>query len=221
MSESGTGDLEERIARLEQQDERLTRALELLARAETAPAAKRGRDWDAYAAVIASFIGLLALAVSGYTAYVQRQQLRAQVWPHLQLWTSNVNLGFYVTNQGTGPARVTAVRVTVDGAPVKTWADVKKAAGFTDEERLTMSTLSDSVLPSGKDYPIARPAEGEQSQAKFKELLLHKNHAVSMTVCYCSILEECWVAMLGAVPESGQVRSSDACPIGAAERFAE
>jgi len=117
MAESGTGDVEERIARLEQQDQRLTRALELLAQRDAARAVKPGRDWDAYAAVIASFVGILALAVSGYTAYEQRQQLRAQVWPYLQLWRSDVNVGFYITNQGTGPARIIAARVMVDGTP--------------------------------------------------------------------------------------------------------
>ncbi|HEX7837029.1 MAG TPA: hypothetical protein VF469_06170 [Kofleriaceae bacterium] len=219
MSESGTGELEERIARLEQQDERLTRALELLAGREAAPAVKAGRDWDAYAAVIASFIGLLALAISGYTAYVQRQQLRAQVWPHLQLWKSTVNLGFYVTNQGTGPACVTAVRVTVDGAPVKTWEDARNVAGFS--ERWIKSTLSKRVLPPGKDFTILQPMEDEQSLAKFRELLLDEKHAVSITVCYCSVLDECWVASFGTVPESDQVRSPVACPIGATERFAD
>jgi hypothetical protein len=62
------------------QQDRLIRALELLVQREAAPVGKRRRDWDAFAAVIASFIGFLALAVSAYTAYVQRQQLRAQVW---------------------------------------------------------------------------------------------------------------------------------------------
>jgi hypothetical protein len=71
-------DTQQRLAQLEQRDERLTQLVDLLAQRATAPA-KSGRDWDAYAAVIASFIGLLALSVSGYTAYVQRQQLRGAV----------------------------------------------------------------------------------------------------------------------------------------------
>ncbi len=36
------------------------------------------RNWNTYAAVIAALIDLLALIVSGYTAYVLHQQLRAQ-----------------------------------------------------------------------------------------------------------------------------------------------
>jgi hypothetical protein len=42
--------------------------------------------------------------VAGYTAYVQRQQLLAQVWPHLLVAFSGAELKFFTTNQGTGPA---------------------------------------------------------------------------------------------------------------------
>ena len=43
----------------------------------------RARNWDALAAIIAALIGAFALVVSGYTAYLQRTQVRAQVWPYL------------------------------------------------------------------------------------------------------------------------------------------
>jgi len=33
--------------------------------------------------VIATIVGFLALCVSGYTAYMQRQQVRAATWPIL------------------------------------------------------------------------------------------------------------------------------------------
>ncbi len=46
--------------------------------------ALRRRDGSGLAAVIAAFVGLLALCVSGYTAYLQRQQVRAQVWPYIE-----------------------------------------------------------------------------------------------------------------------------------------
>ncbi|MGH8155426.1 MAG: hypothetical protein ACREP0_09375 [Rhodanobacteraceae bacterium] len=52
-------------------------------------ATKRGIRWDAMAAIIASLVGLLALIVAGYTAYIQRQQVRAQVWPYLQMGVAN------------------------------------------------------------------------------------------------------------------------------------
>lgn len=219
MSQSGIEDVEARIARLEQQDQRLTRALELLARHEEAPAAKPRRNWNAYAAVIASLIGILALAVSGYTAHLQRQQLRAQMWPHLQIRYSGVSLLFKVLNQGTGPARVTGVRVTVNGAPVKDWSDVRKAAGVDGEDRFTSSSISTAVLSPGADFVILQTGDTEQSRARFKTLFPGNEHELSLTVCYCSVLDECWVAYLGRGRRDDGNTSDGGCPITAGERF--
>jgi hypothetical protein len=219
VPEPGTGDIDARIARLEEQDQRLTQVLEVLAQRDAAPA-KAGKNWDAYAAVIASFIGLLALAVSGYTAYVQRQQLRAQVWPHLELEFSSVMLSFWASNQGTGPARVTAMRVAVHGRPVRNWEDVEKAAGFVEAEHLLRSSFSTSVLPAGKDFVLIRPADSEQGRTRFQDLLPGHKHAITITVCYCSVLDECWTAMLGFRRIVREYASSD-CPITPEERFTE
>jgi hypothetical protein len=43
------------------------------------PEEKVTRGASRYDAVIATFVGFLALCVSGYTAYMQRQQVRAAV----------------------------------------------------------------------------------------------------------------------------------------------
>src|SRR6266478_9506739 len=73
-----------------------------------------------YDAVIATFVGLCALCVSGYTAYIQRQQVRAAVWPILQFGSSNApDIHFTLANKGVGPAIIRNVIVKVDGQPVK------------------------------------------------------------------------------------------------------
>ncbi len=41
---------------------------------------KATRGASRYDAIIATLVGFLALCVSGYTAYMQRQQVRAIVW---------------------------------------------------------------------------------------------------------------------------------------------
>jgi hypothetical protein len=211
-------DIETRIATLEQRDQRLIQVLELLAARAAAPA-KTGRDWDAYAAVIASFIGLLALAVSGYTAYVQRQQLRAQVWPRLQLKYSNRDLRFWADNEGTGPARVTAMRVTVDGSPVRSWYHVERAASASDSGWLRRSSFSQAVLPAGKEHTLIVPDDDDRSRALFRELLPGEGHAITVVVCYCSVLDDCWTATSGyAFLDSNPPRE---CPIAPAERFFE
>lgn len=185
------------------------------------PEPKRGKDWDAYAAVIASFIGILALAVSGYTAYVQRQQLRAQIWPHLELEYSGVNLDFHALNQGTGPARVTAMRIAVDGVVVKSWAQVEKAAGNASNGSLLITSwLSKAVVPAGKDFVFAGPTDSDAGRALAASLLPRGSHRMSVTVCYCSVLEDCWVTTLD-VEDDETPGSRASCPIPMSERFTQ
>ncbi len=178
--------------------------------------AKRRRDRDAYAATIATLVGLLALGVSGYTAYVQRQQLRAQVWPYLFVGTANVPpfVGFHAINSGTGPARVIAVGVQVDKQFVRDWAHADPAVD--DQVRVVMSQLSNSVLPAGKDLTYFGPYD-QASSEPFIELFLGKKHEIQVTICYCSVLDDCWVASRKTVPVA--IADADACPIAEADRF--
>lgn len=175
------------------------------------------RNWDGYAAVIATLIGLLALVVSGYTAYVQRQQLRAQVWPHLSIRFSNTrpHVRFMVVNGGTGPARVTAVRVTVDKRLVKTWNQAETVMGEQPGSIVT-SQFSGSVIPADKELEIVAPFD-EATTERFLRSFLGDRHAIDVTACYCSVLDECWVVTSDTV--SAPIASPDDCPIPLAERF--
>lgn len=59
-----------------------------------------------YGAAVATLIALLAVAVSAYTAYVQRQQVRAQVWPILEVNSGNEpELRLWIANKGVGRLR--------------------------------------------------------------------------------------------------------------------
>lgn len=202
-------DVEARLARLEAQGAKLTEAVTLLTRHATA------RNWDAVAALIASLIGVIAVVVSGYTAHLQRQQLRAQVWPCLQLEFSTENPSFFVLNQGTGPGRVIGMRVKLDGNVVRSVAGLRKLAGFVDEDRVAQSSLSAVVLPAGKDLIYLQPGAEAADRAKFKQLLLNDPRRLITTLCYCSVLDECWVVDSDAT----QPQPIETCPIPAAERY--
>jgi hypothetical protein len=215
MPESGNADIDQRLARLEQQAQQRENAR---LRGQQRPAKAR-QNWDGYTAVIATLIGLLALGVSGYTAYVQRQQLRAQVWPHIEVETSNVapSVGHHIVNSGTGPARVTAVRVTVDNKPVASWAHALKAMSAGPGGVVT-SQISNTVVPAGKDVTIIRPYD-EATTARFEQLFLGDGHEIVVTICYCSVLDECWVAKTNAAPDA--MPDPAACPIPSADRFTQ
>src|SRR5689334_25445725 len=79
------------------------------------------RGASQYETFIATFVALLAVSVAGYTAYMQRQQVRAAVWPILEFDSSNGPIQFTLANKGVGPAIVKHVILRVDDEPVKTW----------------------------------------------------------------------------------------------------
>lgn len=207
--EAERGDATEaRLARLEAQNAKLIDAVELLSRHATA------RNWDAVAALIASAIGVIAVVVAGYTAQLQRTQLRAQVWPRLQLEMSTGNPSFFVINQGTGPAIVTGMRVTFDGKVMHSLDSVRKAAGFVDGDGVAQSSLSANVLPAGKKLVYLQPW-AEADHARFLQLLLDDPQRLVTTLCYCSVLDECWqIDSLSTTPVS-----IETCPIAEAERY--
>ncbi len=65
------------------------------------PEERATRGASRYDAVIATFVGVCALCVSGYTAYMQRQQVRAAVWRILEFDSSNApDIHFTLANKG-------------------------------------------------------------------------------------------------------------------------
>jgi len=88
------------------------------------PEERETRVASRYETIIATFIALLAVCVAGYTAYMQRQQVRAAVWPILEFDSSNGPIRFTLANKGVGPAIIKHVIVKVDDQPVKNWAEV-------------------------------------------------------------------------------------------------
>src|SRR5205823_4859141 len=89
------------------------------------PENREMRRASRYDAVIATLVGVCALCVSAYTAYVQRQQVRAAVWPILEFDSSNApDIHFTLANKGVGPAIIRQIIVKVDGQPVRNWMEV-------------------------------------------------------------------------------------------------
>jgi hypothetical protein len=161
---------------------------------------------------IASLIGLLALLVSGYTAYIQRQQVRAQVWPYLTVAYQDLDLRLSVFNKGVGPARVHGVRMTVDGKPQPDWEHALHALGM---ERLEFghSTLSGSVLAPGETLPVlVMPDAG--AYARFRAAM---NARGLLDYCYCSTLDECWMFEDRRPPVKPLMREVSECPVLSAD----
>jgi len=150
--------------------------------------ALRRRSWDGVAAVIAALVGLLALCVSGYTAYLQRQQVRAQVWPYLESGMSSSKREISLFNKGVGPALIRSVQVLVDGKPQRNWKVAFAALGLDYDHHIPYSTINGVVI-SGNDHidQLAFPTSEDFNQ------FAHQISRIEMKVCYCSSLGECWM----------------------------
>ena len=183
----------------------------------TAPAPRRVRNWDALAAIIAALIGVLALFVSGYTAYVQRQQVRAQVWPYLMTANFDTESSVKLLNKGVGPAIVKSMRVWVDGKAQHSWREVVTALGL-ERVPLRTSTITDNVISGGEVVPMLVFGDADV-YTRFRKQSARR---LGIEICYCSTLDECWLYSAVDPAARAAQKQVDACPVLAdAESFAD
>jgi len=152
-----------------------------------------------YDAVIATFVGVCALCVSGYTAHVPRQQVRAAVWPILEFDSSNApDIHFTLANKGVGPAIIRHVIVRVDGQPVRNWKEALGRILGPGEHLGSESDMSGHVLAAGESMDVFTPRDAENNPLNFDKsnplwVKLNKDRGrVTVEICYCSTLGECW-----------------------------
>jgi hypothetical protein len=186
-----------------------------------ADAGVRGRRWDAMGVIVASLVGLLALLVSGYTAYIQRQQVRAQVWPYLTKAyvdpadTSDTLRKLAIFNKGVGPAIVRSVQVSVDGKSQTTWQQVFSALNLSSVH-FGYSSLAGNVLSPGEtlDVLIFKDAP---AYSRFRDAMSAR---ARMSICYCSTLGECWMLADHSPRGEPEVQPITECPrLSSADAF--
>jgi hypothetical protein len=181
-----------------------------------------------YEATVASLMALLALSVSAYTAWIQRQQVRAQVMPLLEYGTSNQPaLNLTVANKGVGPARIEHVVFTFDGKPIASWIDLQQQL-FRDDEAVGYSTslLGKHIVSPGEEIAVYTLTDkagqpigvGDKPSPGFHFNV--ERLRVGAEICYCSTLDECWMLTVQRqqLPETTPVRR---CPDPSARTFHE
>jgi len=158
-----------------------------------------------YETIIATFIALLAVGVAGYTAYMQRQQVRAAVWPILEFDSSNGPIRFTLANKGVGPAIIKHVILKVDNRPVKNWAEVLEkilGPGYHPGEE---SDMRGRVFAAGESIAVFTPHDEAQNPIPFDKSnplwakLDTDRSRVTVEICYCSTLGECWTLRGGGL----------------------
>jgi hypothetical protein len=161
------------------------------------------------AASASGLVGALALATSTYNVYLQRQQVRAQVWPRLNLdtdWSDNV-VRLQVQNRGAGPADIQRVRVLVDGKPQEDW--VRALAALLDVHTFRLPNINElegQVMSPGQQIaPLAM--QGPEAIE-----LLKRRHRLGFQACYCSSLDDCWELRVQDLGEPSTTVPVKGCP---------
>jgi hypothetical protein len=189
------------------------------------PEEKEPRGASRYDAIIATFVGVCALCVSGYTAHVQRQQVRAAVWPILEFDTSNApDIHFTLANKGVGPAIIRHVIVRVDGQPVRNWREaLEKMLG--PGNLASESDMSGHVFAAGESMTILTPRDPENNPLVFDKsnplwVKMNKDRErVTVEICYCSTLGECWTLRSGGPTSNSTTAETRRCPSPSATSF--
>jgi hypothetical protein len=177
-----------------------------------------------YDAVIATLVGLCALCVSAYTAHVQRQQVRAAVWPILEFDSSNGPIHFILANKGVGPAIIRHVVVKVDGQPVRNWKEALERILGPGEHLGSESDMSGRVFAAGESITVFTPRDSENNPLNFDKsnplwVKLNKDRLrVTVDICYCSTLDECWTLRAGGLTPSITTETRR-CPTRSATSF--
>jgi hypothetical protein len=188
------------------------------------PEKKETHGASRYDAVIATFVGFLALCVSGYTAWVQRQQVRAAVWPILEYQTSNApDIHFTLANKGVGPAIIKNVIVKVDDQPVRNWAEVFEKLLGPGQYHGAESDMSGHVFSAGESMTVYTPYGPDGNPLAFDKsnsFWVKMNKArdrVTVEISYSSTLGECWTLRGG--PGPGIITEIRHCPTPSAVSF--
>ncbi len=164
-----------------------------------------------YDAIVATLVGVCALLVSAYTAYIQRQQVRAQVFPIVALSSGSTDEDVHVivANKGSGPARIRNMTFSIGGKPIHNWIElVKLAVGNGHDLRsVHYSGIGRATISAGEEIrafelsckkpPVTAGPHTEQlpdvlgPADPLCATMMKLISQMSISVCFCSTLDDC------------------------------
>ena len=161
-------------------------------------------------ALTAIVLSLAALGVSVFEVSTIRDEQRMGVWPYIQLASRYNAEGFALlaSNKGIGPARVRHVEVRYEGKV------------YEQLDELILNTIGPENAFSYDLYSTSDPTQSVLSpdeqvllfgvpwEPRTRLLVDRWSGTVEVTLCYCSVYDECWRAHL----DSGDPEPVEACP---------
>ncbi len=167
------------------------------------------------------FTGAVALYAALHESAAVRRQSAAAVWPYIQVainYSPTADESYFnlvLTNSGVGPARIKAIKLTLNGSPVRTWGDAVALLEGPEDAVYSQFTAGGRVL---------RPGDSVEMFATANRVIVDgmiaatASPGTAIEYCYCSIFDECWVARVQTGREDPTPVA--ACPDYGAAAFA-
>jgi hypothetical protein len=184
----------------------------------------RRRLWtDTLLGVAALFVSAVSLWIGTRTEQANEHLVAASSWPYLYVESSDANpdgakvIHMDVVNAGVGPAKAETFEVFWNG---KAWpspyALVKACCRYTEVGPATdPSPKRTEMLEGGVQGTVIRAGETRNfvtitlasDDEDVWNALDRARQTMSYRVCYCSVLDECWIGNFrGVLPLADQLR---------------
>jgi len=161
--------------------------------------------FETVGSIAAIVVGVIALFVSWDQARVMRQDIRASVWPALQIdgftdtSTGGLAVGLRITNAGVGPALIERISIYERGELVSDLDEVERRVGGAAD--LSYQAATGRILAAGAVLEpfVFRFAPGGAPDSLTGDIDPRVasgalTDAWEVEVCYCSSLGQCWTA---------------------------
>ena len=153
--------------------------------------------WQTVLSVAGAFIAVVALYAALTESAAVRQQTAAAVWPFVQFSTLDADSGetaefeLSFTNAGVGPARMRAMRLVIDGEPIRDWAHAVAQLGGQLTDHVSRNFISSRVL-SPDERVVTFSTTDPVLARQFRTTVANPDNFIEF--CYCSIFDDCWLS---------------------------
>ena len=171
-------------------------------------------SWEAIIGVSAIVTAVVSLAVGIQQTRIQQQTLAASTWPYLALYSSGLTedhrprMALGVSNEGVGPAKIESITASYKGRLYASSGTLLRDCCMPKSAKpdVVYTTLAQSVIPAHDriDYLIA---DYTPKNRALWEALSTVPQRVVVTICYCSVLDECWTINSQSQEPPAQVRN--------------
>lgn len=183
---------------------------------------------------IALFISVRQTSIMGEQTRLLVEQNKASAWPYLEI---DLNRGFtrdqngklditdykiVITNKGTGPAIVEAVRISYDGESTRNWHDLYKTTGIPDSisSAHSNSSLMNKVIATNEQVKMLTLS----NNAGLMNWIFERGDKIVMEICYRSVYDDHWVVRREGFKSNMEMATSDkaeGCQIAPKDIFIE